>query len=94
MIHLTTRDRAAAVDFANQLTRREGGPTVKVYFKPELYTPDEGAVYLVLDVVAFLVEELESKGLAVTYDPERRASPRVPFRASVKGFIPSRFGHA
>ena len=94
MIHLTTRDRAAAVDFANQLTRRVGGPTVKVYFKPELYTPDKDAIYLVLDVVAFLVEELESQGLVVTYDPERRASPRVPFRAFVQGRVVGRIANA
>ncbi len=94
MIHLTTLDRNAAIDFANQLTRREGGPKVKVYIKPELYTPEGGASYLVLDIAGFLVEGTKSPGLAVTYDPERRAHPRAPFKASVRGFIPSRFGHA
>ncbi len=87
MIHLTTFNRDAAIDFANQLTRREGGPKVKVYIKPELYTAEKDAGYLVLDVAGFLVEGTKSPGLAVTYDPERRAHPRAPFRTFVAGAV-------
>lgn len=81
MIHLTTIDRDAAIDFANQLTRRKGGPEVSVYTSLKRHE------HLVLDEAAFIAELPESGGLTLVYSPERRRSPRVPFRAFVSGAV-------
>ncbi len=88
MTHLTTTDRDAAIDFANQLCRK-GGLDVAVYTSWRV----EG--YLVLDRVAFFEELLRSNDrLKTEYSPERRASPRVPFKAFVRGRVLRRVANA
>ncbi len=88
LIHLTTMDRGVAVDFADQLCRK-GGLDVAVYTSWRV----EG--YLVLDRVAFFEELLKSNDrLKLEYSPERRASPRVPFKAFVRGRVLKRVANA
>ncbi len=87
MIHLHTFDRATADEFANQLARK-CGIEVYVYRSPDL----DG--FYILDDQGFTVQIKKSGLLRKVYNPERRASPRVPFRAFVRGRVVGRIANA
>lgn len=87
MIHIQTFRREAADNLANQLVRKCG---IKVYV---YRSPDLDGFY-VLDEAGFALQIKVSKVLRTVHNPERRAHPRVPFRARGCGHYVRRVAHA
>ncbi len=87
MIHLQAFSRKAADDLANQFVRK-CGIEVYVYRSPDL----DG--FYVLDDAGFAIQIKKSGMLRMVHNPERRASPRVPFRVRVSGHYLGRVAHA
>ncbi len=87
MIHIHTFSRKSADDLANQLVRK-CGIEVYVYRSPDL----DG--WFVLDDAGFAIQIKKSGMLRTVHNPERRASPRVPFRTPVSGHYARRVAHA